>query len=217
MKMYRLESDLVEAVVPALEIHFRSQGMNYRICREVIAGRAVADIVIVSSKVGMMPRWTEALSLKDCVILASLRRNGAAGIDDLASRCCTTPDDLRSKCLDRLSDWGLVNVTRRGRISATRDWPGSVEIVAIEAKLKRWRSALSQAAQYRRYADRSFVVLPSECTSRRISVEAFAAAGVGLLTFDGETIDTLVDAANSNDHDWRREFVISRLAPLISE
>jgi hypothetical protein len=42
--------------------------------------------------------------------------------------------------------------------------------------------------------------------------DEFLAAGVGLLVFDVSTLYCAIPAARSREHDWRREFVLSRVA-----
>jgi hypothetical protein len=41
----------------------------------------------------------------------------------------------------------------------------------------------------------------------------FADARVGLLLVDGNAIKEVFPAPSVREHDWRREFVLSRLAP----
>jgi hypothetical protein len=85
-------------------------------------------------------------------------------------------------------------------------------LIAVEAKLLRWRDALAQAAAYRRYADEVYVALPEGFGAPAIvSADLFRAAGVGLLIVSGNRLRQAVAATVSRDHDWRREFVYSRL------
>jgi hypothetical protein len=43
------------------------------------------------------------------------------------------------------------------------------------------------------------------------AITAFQSGGVGLITFDGSQLTRVVDASQSSVHDWRREYVLSRV------
>lgn len=92
------------------------------------------------------------------------------------------------------------------------DYIQVTKIVAIEAKLTKWRDALDQAAVYRRYADEAFVLLPAQCAEPAMKARRdFEKAGVGLLVARDTQIVTIFDAIPSTTHDWRRDFVYFRL------
>jgi hypothetical protein len=58
----------------------------------------------------------------------------------------------------------------------------SVSLLAVEFKLKRWREALRQAAQYREFADDSYVILDSsKVETTQTMLSEFRSAGVGLI------------------------------------
>jgi hypothetical protein len=93
-----------------------------------------------------------------------------------------------------------------------------VEIIAIEAKLTRWKKALNQAVSYLRFADESYVVLPQSHARKAIEArEDFRAAGVGLWVVTESDIIEEVGATRSRNHDWQREFVYSRIANTVSK
>lgn len=62
----------------------------------------------------------------------------------------------------------------------------NVTITAVEAKLKRWREALTQAREYSDFADRVFVALDgNQVKATPAMLDAFAESGVGLLLMHG--------------------------------
>jgi hypothetical protein len=64
----------------------------------------------------------------------------------------------------------------------------SLKLTAFEAKLKDWRKGLMQASQYRFFANRAVLVLPSGAAATAIGfLEAFRALNVGLWEFDTAT------------------------------
>jgi len=104
-------------------------------------------------------------------------------------------------------------VTGAGGFVKLRDrWSDGITLVAIEAKMRDWRRALSQASSYARYADLCYVALPTEICSRAIEeMYLFKRAGVGLISFDMRSIRVLVSARRQTNHDWQRFHVLSRL------
>lgn len=64
----------------------------------------------------------------------------------------------------------------------------SLQLTAVEAKLKDWRKGLMQASQYRFFANRAVLVLPPAATATAVGfIEAFRALNVGLWEFDPDT------------------------------
>ena len=104
--------------------------------------------------------------------------------------------------LDLVTEWdyrsGSVDVLARDR---------KCTLVAFEAKLTNWRRAFQQAFRNTAYANRVYVLLPSKVSHRAMKDAAeFAFRGIGLCSFDGRTVDVLLEA---QDHDpllrWIRE------------
>jgi hypothetical protein len=107
-------------------------------------------------------------------------------------------------------------VERRGDVATRRGWERAKRVVAIEAKLLKWREALVQAIAYRQYADEAYVALPESHSQAALDgLDRFRKAGVGLLTVSEMGIRRRLCAAHSVDHGWKREFVLSRLLQLL--
>jgi len=204
----RLESALVESVVANLEAYL---GRRVDVFTEVVAGRSIADVVAVRSGRATLGR---PLSVWESAILATVRRLGSTRIDVLERVCGFEAHGLRGDDprFGRLVRGGLLRRGQGGVVKIGSTWGRSFQIIAIEAKLTRWREALSQAAEYRQYADRAYVALPEAAVpaASRHRTE-FEAVGVGLLSVNGQ-VRTIVQAKPATDHDWRREFLWSRLA-----
>lgn len=181
--------------------------------REVSVGRTVADIVSILAAQGAAPSVpTTALTVLESVVLATLRRHGATRIDLLERRCGLVARTLRGSKLSRLHATGIVTRSPGGRIALARPWTTHFRVIAIEAKLTKWREALAQAVLYRRYADWVYVALPEGlATMALLSQDLFEAAGVGLLLVRSDRLSIALLPSNNSDHDWRREFVLSRL------
>lgn len=100
----------------------------------------------------------------------------------------TTEQDFVDCFLERLplddpwgsSDFNVEFNYSRGKtdiVTVTED----DKVVAIEAKLCKWRNALQQAYRNRCFADKSYVLLPIDAASRALHNEReFRSRGVGI-------------------------------------
>jgi hypothetical protein len=184
--------------------------------REVVVGGSIADVVVLLGGVAPAVAVRKPLSVGESVVLSVLRRDGATTSDELTRRCGLNGKTKR--VLGRLDRLGLVKSTATGRVAAKRSWLNTTKIVAVEAKLLRWRDALAQATTYRRYADESYVALPEAYAQPALEgAEFFRAAGVGLVVVSEHGARCVISAAKARDHDWRREFVYSRLTSTGSD
>lgn len=207
---FRYESDLVARGTALLPAFVSSRASHWKIATELGVGLAIADLVVALFKRPVGAEVT-ALSAKDSVILAALRNRGATRIDMLEERCGLARGGLRGAPLDRLVDGGLVTRRPGGCVALAGDWVEEVELIAIEAKLLKWRQALKQASSYARYADSVYVMLPGVEGRRGDCARAAAAAGVGVLLVEDGRLDEHVAPMKRVDHDWRREFALSRV------
>lgn len=100
------------------------------------------------------------------------------------------------------SPWGEIKIKpeffyNRGRtdlVAVSEDG----KVIAFEAKLKRWKTALHQAYRNKCFADLSYVVLPEDADSyaSRYSGE-FARRGVGLCFVSDNDLTIIHEAAES--------------------
>ena len=210
------EADFVVELRAALPDFLMSRFAQWQIYSEVGVGRRTADVVIPASRqspaVMVMP-----LSELESVVLAALRRLGPTRIDLLERRSGFHRGGLRRNELSRLEGWNFLRRGPGGRIALASGWATDLQIVAIEAKLRRWTRALTQARAYQRYADFSYLALPWD-VARRVGAQhagTLVESGVGLLSLSSDGIEELVAAQTVGDHGWQREYVASRL-PLDS-
>jgi hypothetical protein len=101
------------------------------------------------------------------------------------------------------SPWGHVHVAtefyyQRGRTDVVA-CTATESLIAIEAKLEDWRTALHQALRNRCFAHRSYVLLPRETAVRahRYAGE-FERRQVGICYLDGAEIVVLQAAGEAN-------------------
>jgi hypothetical protein len=214
----RSESHLVSQILRLLPAYLGTRGGGWGFRREIVVGRSIADVVgsKLPGKEWLKP--PDVLTIAESVVVSLLRRSGPTRIDILEQLCGLRPSGLRRGALRRLQEWGIIRRQLGGRISLSSSWPGPVEIIAVEAKLSKWKKALEQAASYLRFADESYVALAQSLARKAIEARAaFKAAGVGLLVVTEGDIIEKVSATRSGNHDWRREFVYSRIANNVRE
>jgi hypothetical protein len=211
---HRREIDLVADLVGHLPVYVNRASRTCTIHREVGVGRSIADVVVT-----LMPknavRIPPPLSVRESVIVSALRSNGSTRIDVLERLCGMAPQSLRTGMVDRLRHAGVVSRGEGGRVSLG-GWCRAGALIAIEAKLTRWGDALEQALAYRQFADRVYVALPADCVRPALRARAvFERESVGLLSVNGE-IRCEIRARVITAHDWRREFVYSRLVQAVA-
>jgi hypothetical protein len=206
-----LESLLVEELCLLLPSFLRSRHAPWDVFREVTVGGSIADVVAVAGcHCGKEHPTVGPLSAAESVVLAVLRAGGPACESDLVKTCGLNGKTART--VKHLETAGLVRRRPNGAVEALRVCRPARSLVAVEAKLVRWRDALSQATTYRRYADEAFVALPEAHARPAVeNAQEFRAAGVGLLIVGSGRVRAAIAAARSSAHGWEREFVFSRV------
>lgn len=206
------EKRMVRKATPRILEALRLTQDQCSVTHELTVGHSIADIVILRRTDAAGSFWPEGpLSVVESSILSSLRRLGTANIDVISKEIFMQAEPVRRLLLGRLSRWCLVQ-NQDGDFSTSKAWVSRSEIIAIEAKLTRWRDAIDQAATYRRYADRAFVLLPSQnAVIAAQHKDAFTKAGVGLLSYGDGKVVRVFSSPKAKEHAWHREFAISRI------
>lgn len=203
---------MVEHVARLLPRYLRPRWPSVRVAREVGAGRTIADVVVAASTSCEWPPLPTSLTITQSVVLSVLRTAGGTRRDILERYCGLTRDKLNEGAIAPLLEMRLVQLSPGGCVRLRSSWHRKIKLIAIEAKLLRWRDALEQAELYRGYADESYVVLPSSHAEKWRDMSAeFRRRGVGLFLVSNGDVRMVIAPARSAAHDWRREFVLSRV------
>lgn len=172
------ENELVERFLHG--IRFRATaGTRLTIFREPKLQSGFPDIVAV--------RWDEDRAARWGAERASLHEDELRLLHFLTLTGTSCENSLRrhhfdgvDASLQRLADVGLVRRARSGwRASPLRSTFAVRSIVAFEAKISSWRSAIEQAFLNRWFASESYVLVPSNATLKRL-VDAARDVGVGV-------------------------------------
>jgi len=139
---YEKEAQLVEFAQYLLPRIFAPEGTACFLDREVGVGSSVADLVLLIGPHDLPAPTLSTISVAESVILATLRRSGPTRIDLLELRCGFERHALRRGALKRLTEAGTLVRERGGRVMLSPEYVQVTKIVAIEAKLTKWRDAL---------------------------------------------------------------------------
>jgi len=210
MRTYDLESTLLTDFNRLMPDFF---GKTKHILKsELTVGNSTADLVALTYSKVNWPVQIASLSIKECVLLSILRRQGSLCLDELAAMSGENVRSLIVGPLSRIEEWGLVRRCRDGRMALSNGKRKTYRIISFEAKLTKWKQALRQAINYKRFSNKSYVVLPESSGHNAYRNRmVFEESGIGLVTMTDSGIKQLVPPKEHNDHDWRREYVFSRI------
>lgn len=203
---FRYESDLVEALRPALSRTLFSPLVRdqIEIFSEIPAVHGIPDLAAIRfdwesvrrrSLLGIQPLTSDT---EVRVVLAiSNRRLTPAQISD---RVGLSEEHLQRSVLPYLTEQGWIRKTSSGRVEKLREARNvGIRIITIEAKLRNWRSALHQARRQRFSADAAYIALESSRTLSIVNdIPFMAAQGIGVLSVNAETNQVSVLARPTN-------------------
>lgn len=172
-----------EALVRAIVEHAKlARPCKYKAFLEVDAGVGIADIVLCSRR----PRTTRAIGVLAKIharLAPLLAPNTAAKVTsrDALERTLGLSRSSAQRVIQQLHQLGILTLRGEGiRLAAVGAEPFPY-IVAVEAKLKKWQSALAQAYRNRQFADESWVVLDHRYQAPAAAqLDRFQRSGVGL-------------------------------------
>ena len=176
---------------------------------ELPVGRCIVDLVCAIYESGQTPPH-RPLSVRESVVMSRLRRDGPTRVDLLERACGLGQRALRDDKVAHLFESQLLRRMPGGVLGIGEGWPSPM-LVAIEAKLFNWKGGIEQALSYASYADRVYLALPSDIQRLSAIASACSDRGVGLLLVGKHGVEKSVDATERVEHDWRREFAMSRL------
>jgi hypothetical protein len=138
-------------------------------------------------------------------ILAYLRVVGRARADTLRDRLRLKQCVLET-CLEILLSAGALRDHGEGFTLQRHYREPLREVVAIEAKVSKWRDAVSQAARNRVFAHRSFVALPEAQARLAQQDERVAMLGIGVIAVSGDAVRVIKRSRRTQPRVWRYYF-----------
>ncbi len=185
---FRFESEMLEPLIAAIPKAFKLQtGQHARMLREPMIGSVIPDILLGTWQ-GEIPSLRK-LNVIACHVLAWLSSERIIAGEQELQDCLSLSPHAVSSSLSTLRRIGAIERKESGEVEIQPrfDISNAVKLVAIEVKLKRWREALLQAKEYRKFSDEAYVVLDgSQIRLNEEINDAYTQSGVGLLIQSGE-------------------------------
>lgn len=177
-----VEEDLISDFLEDFQMKI-PRGTIATVFREPWLECGCPDIVIVIWKPNLTKTWCSArepLSNEDFKILQYLHWTDTNDFDSIISRF----GNRASKSISKLVDANLVLRQKKGLKPRTLNISFAIErILAVEAKVSSWRSALDQAIRNHWFATDSCVLWPTSAQSNAFECAA-TEADVDILTLD---------------------------------
>lgn len=183
-----LSAQLGDALPEAAAAH------GFRILDHPPVGARIPDLVVLYTRRRSCPVAPATLTYFEADVLARLLP-AAATTATLGALVHTAPVTVLG-ALRRLHRVGLVVEVGVETFAINRGaFPQDVEIVAVEAKLARWREALTQARGYLRFANRSFIAMPGAVVRTNLQLLTECARdGIGVLAVEPTSTSVVLDA-----------------------
>jgi predicted transcriptional regulator len=202
---------MVAPLARALPVALGHGETHLRVAREVDLGLIIPDL-LVGVWHADAPVARAAGTYVDSCVLAQLEAAGGHSTESLAEHLYLSRWRTE-EVLARLAQKGTIVRRRSGTWNlAPAAGTRHIEIVAIEAKLTRWRDALAQAAAYLEFADRAVVVLDgAQVRTTPAMLAAFRDARVGLWLQHGDVVAPFTTAPRHRPVSARRVIAADRL------
>lgn len=173
---------------------------------QVAVGSTIPDLVIVRQPQQRTTEKRVRLSDFEAWIVAELWGRGALREPTLTRRLYTRSPRTQL-ALHKLERLGLVRRTPAGSYVLTDVMNRNVEVLAVEAKLTRWREAIEQARDYLRFSMASYVALPESVVQSNSDIaRACKKAQVGLLAVSAAGV-RVVSRPSCRNEPLKRDFV----------
>ena len=215
--VFSLERDLVDCLVRGLATAVRPKTCQF-LAAEMAHRTKIVDLVVadaedprevVSDWVRFVPGF-KRMDEKQACLVSIVWRERRISLERLARQTWCDPSVL-AEDVASLQRMSLIHMNEHRTLVPTEwaDWsPGS--LIAIEAKLADWKKGLAQAATHTRWADYSYVALPSDGPLGRPGVRLqFETSGIGAILVDG---DSQVNLAVKSRRWTSRDYVRQRVA-----
>jgi hypothetical protein len=211
---FRFESDMVKPLVAHIPSAFRLHpGQRARLLLEQPIGSVIPDLLFGIWS-GELPRCG-GLNTVSRHILAWLATQKVAHQETLRENLLLSQYATES-AVSALKRVGAVSKRDSGEVELRSEFnvSASIRLIAIEMKLKKWREALAQALEYRKFADEAYVVLDGNQAQLNASVrDAFVANGVGLFLQHSEGLEEKISAISTKpEPSVDRLFAVGKLS-----
>lgn len=232
-KMSKLDIDYLDgsekSMIPILRASYANLSVTSKgmlPLEEFSAGTGIADLVLFDAgKNGLSKRSKKNIpaitNIKELEIINIIGEKQPLS-EDVISKRIGKSKEYTLRILKELLDKNVLRHNSKGYSSKLRLTDNTVsKTVAIEAKVKDWKSGLRQAHRYKEFADYSYLAIYKRHSKSSIDrIELFKQLGIGLLVIadNGHVDEVLAPAENINEMDRLKNFLASeRFYSIIDE
>ncbi len=187
-------------MIPVLAEYLNAE-MGYSvITNELDSGYSVADIVATTEIED--GDYYPFKNLIDVFLLNSIPFNKTVSFKDIGKMSSYSEKHLKYTVLKDFIESGYIIKDGKGYRRIRKLTVKKNPIIAIEAKLKRWKDAFLQTKRYRKYADYCYVALP-ENTLKNVDLKMFKENSIGIfaVTLSKSVYQVLKPKKNRDKHD----------------
>ena len=192
-----------------------SNPLHVRTLAQRPVGGVIPDFIYLRSNRLSFPSGADGLTSIESSIVATLASCAGLREDAIAERLYSRVERIapylraleRSGVLRRSDDGVLV--LRRGAL------PKAAHVVAVEAKLRRWREAVGQAAAYLAFANQSYVALPGSIVRGNEALRvATVGLRIGILSVEADNVTLARTAPRHQIRSAEWVWLLSRMVPF---
>lgn len=223
--IFSQEKDLISALTPSVARLLRTtrqdtapgkkkDRLRALVLEQFAVGMTIPDLLIIQHKQLRHPKRTE-ISYFESSVLAELHYQGPKDEIKMSEALFSRPATVTSALL-RLERLGAVARAETGEFCAIEGViPNECQIISIEAKLRNWKEALSQALAYLRFSDYSYIALPEPLVASNSDIQqSCGAAGVGLISVSPRTRFIALSAQRNEELDYDRMWLLAKTIGL---
>jgi predicted transcriptional regulator len=207
--MFRKEKDLVQAFKSVAD-DFLTQNLDnpsspFFLVEEFNSYFGIADLVLGTYlHIESHDASRKTISWNWVRPIFNLAKNQEIEINSFIKTYGVSKTTARAK-LKEYSEAGFLKKESTGHYKVIREYkPITDVVIAIEAKLKNWKRALHQALRYKRFSNKSYVLLDKKYVNPALkNIHSFQEKNIGLLSMDnqGYTVHfspTIKDVSQTN-------------------
>jgi len=188
MELFNREEELVNSFTERSNDFLKSllhkSVSKYFLVHEFDSYFGVADVVLGTFKSGVGQRRSrDPINPNWIAPLASMKRGTKLSIENFCQSFGLSKNSA-VKRLDEYEHAGFLQRREDNIFHVVKEYePVADLVISVEAKLKDWRKALTQAQRYKRFSDFAFVLLDGTRTSAAIAnLEMFKFHNIGLVS-----------------------------------
>lgn len=190
--MFHTEKDLVKAfknfAADFLKSELKKPTSSFFLMEEFDSHCGIADIVIGTYiPLSRQERYRKSISWNWVRPIFNLSEHEKIEINTFIETYNVSKKTARIK-LKEYSEAGFLEKLPSGQYKVVREYKLiTKKIISIEAKLRNWKRALHQAARYKRFSNKSYVLIDKKHINPALkNILLFQERNIGLMSMDDE-------------------------------